>query len=110
MSINVDNLEIRDNPAQHRYEARLDGHLAVVTYRREEGRITFIHTVVSPALEGHGVAGKLVRHALDDARGQGLAVIPLCPYVVSFIRRHPEYIELVPVEERVLLDSDDKEA
>lgn len=66
MSINLDNLEIRNNPAQHRYEAHLDGHLAVVTYRREEGQITFIHTVVSPALEGHGVGGKLVRAALDE--------------------------------------------
>jgi len=43
---------------------------------------------------------------LDDARQQGLAVIPLCPYVVVFIRRHPEYIELVPVEERALLDGE----
>ncbi len=106
MSVDLDSLEIRDNAAQHRYEAHLDGHLAVVTYRRAEGRITFIHTVVSPALEGHGVAAKLVRHALDDARHRGLAVIPLCPYVVIFIRRHPEYTELVPVEERALLDGD----
>ncbi len=103
MSVNLDALEIRDNPAQHRYEAHLDGHLAVVTYRREEGQITFIHTVVSPALEGHGVASKLVRAALDDARRLGLAVIPLCPYMVIFIRRHPEYIDLVPIEERALL-------
>jgi len=110
MSLNLDNLEIRDNPAQHRYEARLDGHLAVVTYRREERRIIFIHTVVSPAIEGHGVAGKLVRAALDDAREQGVAVIPLCPYMVIFIRRHPEYSELVPVEERALLDGDGAEA
>ena len=104
--MNLDDLEIRDNTAQHCYEGRLDGHLAVVTYRREEGRITFVHTVVSPALEGHGVAGKLVRAALDDARQQGLAVIPLCPYVVTFIKRHPDYTDLVPTEERALLDGD----
>ena len=109
MSINLDDLAIRDNAAQHRYEARLDGHLAVVTYRREEGRITFIHTVVSPALEGHGVAGKLVRAALDGARQQGPAVIPLCPYVVAFIRRHPDYTDLVPIEERALLDGDNEQ-
>jgi predicted GNAT family acetyltransferase len=107
MSSNLDAMEIRDNPAQHRYEAHLDGHLAVITYRREEGQITFIHTVVSPALEGRGVASKLVRTALDDARRQGLAVIPLCPYMVIFIRRHPEYIDLVPIEERALLDGED---
>jgi len=106
MSINPENLDIRDNPAQHRYEARLDGHLAIVTYRREEGQSTFIHTVVSPTLEGHGVASRLVRAALDDARQQNLAVIPRCPYMVVFIRRHPEYIDLVPVEERALLDGD----
>ena len=108
MAIDLENLDIRDNPAQGRYEARLDGHLAIITYRREEGRITFIHTVVSPALEGHGVASKLVRAALDDARQQGSAVIPLCPYMVIFIRRHPEYIDLVPVEERALLDGTDE--
>lgn len=56
------------------------------------------------------MAGKLTRAALDDARRLGVAVIPPCPYMVIFIRRHPEYSDLVPVEERALLDGDDDEA
>ena len=93
-------VSIRDNAAAGRYEAWVDGQLAVLTYRRSGEHITFIHTGVPAALEGHGIAGTLARVALEDARAAGLAVIPRCPFVASYIRRHPEYADLVPVAER----------
>jgi uncharacterized protein len=91
---------VADNPAQNRYEARVGGHLAVVTYALESGRIIFLHTEVPPELEGHGIAGVMVRFALEDARARGLAVIPRCPYVRAYIRRHPEYANLLPAGQR----------
>ena len=86
---------VRDNPAESRYETQIDGHTAFAAYTRQGNEITFTHTEVPAELSGGGIAGRIVSFALDDARQQGLGVIPLCPYVVSYIKRHPEYRDLV---------------
>jgi predicted GNAT family acetyltransferase len=93
--------EVVDSPDASRYELRLEGRLAgVAEYRRRNGRIIFTHTEVVEALEGHGLAGRLASAALDDARRQGLEVVPLCPFVSAYIARHPEYRDLVAADQR----------
>lgn len=88
-------MTVRDVPERHRFEIDQNGQPAgFVRYRLGEGEITFVHTEVDPAFEGKGLAGQLVKAALDDARGRGLRVIPQCPYVRSYIDRHPEYADL----------------
>ena len=94
------NVDVVNNDTAQRYEAHVDGQLSVITYQRRGDRIVFIHTEVPEALEGHGIAGQMARIALDEARAQGLAVIPRCPFVASYIRRHPEYVDLVPPDEQ----------
>ena len=90
-------VEVRDNPDEHRYEVEVDGALAgFTTYRKHPGLIEFVHTEVEDAFEGHGVGSTLIREALEDARRQGLEVLPLCPFVNSFISEHREFVELVP--------------
>jgi uncharacterized protein len=85
-----------DNAAEGRYEVPVDdGRLAFLEYERRPGSIVLIHTEVPPAAEGHGVGQALVRHALDEARAQGLRVVPRCPFVTSWIARHPDYADLV---------------
>jgi predicted GNAT family acetyltransferase len=86
---------VRDNPGAERYEAEVDGGLAVAAYRLGGDTIVFTHTEVPEELEGQGIAGQVVRFALDDARARGLRVEPRCPYVAEYIRRHPEYQDLV---------------
>jgi predicted GNAT family acetyltransferase len=87
---------ITDNTDAQRYEVHVNGELAAfVTYKRSPGRIVFIHTETLDAFAGHGVAGRLVRTVLDEAREQGLRVVPRCPYVARFIAEHPEYQDLV---------------
>lgn len=94
-------LRIADNPDAERYEVFADGELAgFVTYRLQDGRIALRHTEVDDAFEGQGVGSALVSGVLDDARARGLAVLPFCPFVRSYIQRHPEYLELVPSDER----------
>jgi predicted GNAT family acetyltransferase len=95
-----DEIAVRNNEAAHRYEVQVDSRLALISYERHGDRIIFIHTLVPPAMEGHGLAAKMARFALEDARAQHLVVIPRCPYVASYIQRHPEYVDLVPPEER----------
>ena len=91
----MSNLTIENNPGAQRWEAHVDQHLAVAEYRRRGDTIFFIHTEVPRELEGKGVASKLVKAALDDARSQHLAVVPFCPFVAGYIRRHPNYKALV---------------
>jgi uncharacterized protein len=88
---------VRDNPEQLRYEL-LDEAGAVIgeiRYRRETGAVVLVHTEIDPAHEGHGLAALLVAGAFDDLRTRGLKVVPLCPYVRSWLRRHPEQADLV---------------
>jgi predicted GNAT family acetyltransferase len=92
---------VRNNPDEQRYEAIVDGELAGFTaYHARPGLIAFVHTEVDDAFEGGGVGSTLVRAALDDARRQGLDVLPFCPFVNSYIDRHPEYAGLVPESRR----------
>jgi predicted GNAT family acetyltransferase len=87
---------VTDVPERDRFEAHVAGVLAgVLTYVRKRGRIALIHTEVLPAFEGRGVASGLVRGALDDARRLGLQVIATCPYVQSYLARHPEDDDIV---------------
>jgi predicted GNAT family acetyltransferase len=85
---------VRRNTAARRYEAEIDGHLAVAEYRLEGDCVVFTHTFVPPELRGRGVAEKLVRTALEEARQEGRRVVPQCSYVTLFIRRNPEFRSL----------------
>lgn len=86
-----------DNRAEQEFELTVDGHRAFAAYQLEEGegKIVFTHTVVPKAIEGRGVASKLIKVALDSARDRGLRVVPLCPFVKAYIERHPEYQGIV---------------
>ena len=88
--------EFIDAPDHHRYELRADGELVgLIDYRLHGEVIRLIHTEVFPAFSGQGHAATLARSALDDARSRGLSVRPDCPYVASYIEKHPEYADLV---------------
>jgi uncharacterized protein len=88
---------VTDNPAESRYELHLGGELAgFVKYHLRGQQITLIHTEIDPRFQGAGLATHLARFSLDDARKRDLAVLPSCPYIRSWIRKHPEYADLVP--------------
>lgn len=91
----IEALEVRNNEAESRFECTVDGSVAFAEYDREPGRITFTHTEVPDAISGGGIGSRLVRGALDYARRENLRVVPHCAFVASFIRRHPEYGDLV---------------
>jgi predicted GNAT family acetyltransferase len=87
---------ITDAPAASRYEARVEGELAgILEYVLKRNRIALVHTEVPPAFEGRGIAGRLAKFALDDARRRGLGVIVLCPFVRAYLERHPEERDIV---------------
>jgi len=94
-------LEIRQNSAENRYEAWLGGRLAgSAFYRLDRDRTVFTHTEVEPEFEGRGVGGALARGALESTRDAGRRVVPLCPFIGSYIARHQEFLDLVVPESR----------
>ena len=91
--------EVRDNKERSRYEILVDGVLAgLIQYSMRGGRLILVHTEIKDEFEGHGLASQLVRSALDDARRRNLRIVPICPFVESYIERHPDYDDLVDHE------------
>lgn len=88
-------IHVIHNTQASRFEATIDGHLAICDYRRNGTTLVLPHTVVPVALQGRGVAAELVRAALAWAREQGLKVEPWCSYVASYMHRHPETRDLL---------------
>jgi predicted GNAT family acetyltransferase len=89
-------IAIRHDEAGHRFVAEFGGEVAELTYvERDPTTVIFDHTFVPPALRGSGVAAALAARALDWARASGLKVLPACPYVASYIKRHSEVADLL---------------
>ena len=98
-------VEVRDNPSEHRFEIHDDGKLAgFARYVRRPGRIFFVHTEIDPAFEGQGLGSALARGVLDAERTLGEPVVPLCPFMRSYIDRHPGYTDLVDQEMLARID------
>ena len=89
------NLEVRHNPDRKRFEIEVNGHFGIVEYILVDTKIIFTHTEVHPTLEGQGIASKLAKTGLEYAQTHQLKVIPLCPYVAGYMKRHPEFHELL---------------
>jgi uncharacterized protein len=102
-SADIDAPVVTDNPASSRYELHVGTELAgFVAYllRQHDTVISLLHTEIEPAFQGAHLATHLARFSLDDARKRGLAVLPFCPYITSWIKKHPEYTDLVPQGQR----------
>ena len=88
--------EIRHNEQESQFETTVDGEVAYAAYDLEDpDRIVFTHTIVPDALAGRGIAGEIVKHALNHARERKLKVVPQCSYVAAYIKRHKEYEDLL---------------
>lgn len=88
-------VEFRKNEDKSRYEAVVDGQVAgFVTYEVKGDDVDLTHTIVEDAFEGQGVGSALAKGALDDVREQGKGVIPTCPFIKSYIEKHPVYTAL----------------
>ena len=90
-------LTVTRNEAAGRYEGRTaEGELAgFADYRDQGDTVVFPHTVTVPAYGGQGVASRITRAALDDARAAGKKVVPSCWFFAEYIDQHPEYADLL---------------
>jgi uncharacterized protein len=98
-------IEVTDAPEAKRFEARVDGKLAgFIQYEMRPDAVVLVHTEVLEEFEGKGVGSVLVRRVLDDIRARDGKIIPTCPFVAEYIRRHPDYLNVVATPYRGALE------
>ena len=89
------NADIHDNTESHRYELPVGGEVAVVIYNLSGQNLMITETLVPVALEGQGIASRLAKHVLADARARNLLILPVCPFFSAYLQKHPEHAEVV---------------
>jgi predicted GNAT family acetyltransferase len=86
-------LNITNNTVSSRFELQLNGAMSVLDYRIEGTTIHLLYVQVPEAQQGRGIASTLSQAALEFARASGLKVVPKCPFIAEFVRRHPELLQ-----------------
>jgi predicted GNAT family acetyltransferase len=92
---------VEHNHEDDRFEVTVDGKVAFTEYVLDGNTMRLVHTEVPEALDGQGLASKVVTAALDFARSEGLKVVAVCKYVIAYLKRHPEYNDIVVPDTRV---------
>ncbi|QQP89095.1 N-acetyltransferase [Skermanella sp. TT6] len=87
--------QVTDNPARSRYELDVDGKTVFANYRRVGSTLQIPYVEAPPSLRGTGAAGRLMRGVMETARSEGMKVVPICSYAAAWIRRHPEFHDLL---------------
>lgn len=93
--MNAENPEAIHNPDEHRFELTVDEHMAVLDYIMFDDIMIFTHTGVPSEIEGGSVGATLAKTGLEYARQNGLWVRSKCWFVSKYLKRHPEYQDLV---------------
>ncbi|AQG79205.1 GNAT family N-acetyltransferase [Spirosoma montaniterrae] len=94
--MNLTDATVTDNRHHHRFELKLDGKLSIIQYQPvDDETLALLHTEVDPSLEGQGVGSHLVNGVLEYADRNGLKIVPLCPFVSAYLKRHPDWQRVV---------------
>jgi predicted GNAT family acetyltransferase len=91
----MNKIDIIDNKEQQQFEVHADDEVAFLVYRFYKNDIALMHTQVPEKLGNRGIASQLAKHALEFAKTHHKKVMVYCPFVASYLKRHPEYKELV---------------
>ncbi len=86
--------DVKDNPAESRYELEVDGQVVFGDYRRQGDVVAVTHVEAPHALRGSGAAGRFMQGLMETARAENFRVRPICGYAVAWLKRHPEYADL----------------
>ncbi|GAA0193122.1 putative GNAT family acetyltransferase [Brevundimonas nasdae] len=95
--------EIRDNAERHQYELPVEGEIAVVTYNLSPPNLMITETLVPQRLEGRGIASRLAKHVIEDARERELLILPVCPFFAAYFQKHPDLADTVHPTYRTIL-------
>ena len=89
-------LEVRDNPAEHRFELPItDDAMAAAYYRLDDGRVVLTHTEVPFEFSGQGIASRLAAGVFELIRASGRKAVLKCSFMANYYAKHPEYADIV---------------
>ncbi|WP_159990255.1 GNAT family N-acetyltransferase [Pelistega ratti] len=89
-------MTIHHDTQKHLFFTEVDGHTAYIHYEPQgDNTLNILHTVVPEAIGGRGIAGKITEFMLNTAKENNYKIIPSCSYTESYLKRHPEYQDLV---------------
>lgn len=88
-------VSIRESADKKRFESEINGNWAFIDFIRAEDKMYLTHTEVPNTLEGQGLGSALVKHALEAIKKEERKLVPLCPFVASYVKQHPEYHQLL---------------
>ncbi len=83
--------KLKDNQQENQYELHIGESIAKIEYIKAQGKIFLTHTEVPKQMEGQGIGSSIVKKALEDIQRQDLVLVPLCPFIASYLKRHPEW-------------------
>jgi uncharacterized protein len=96
--MNYDEQKLTVNEASHRLELWIGDTMAFIDYKILQDKLFLIHTEVPPALEGKGVGTAIVQKALQYAKDNHYLVVPICPFVQVYLKRHSQWNDIVAPE------------
>jgi predicted GNAT family acetyltransferase len=88
-------VKIKENKEKKRFEVEVENKLALIEYIRAEDKIYLTHTEVPSELEGKGIASSMAKQVLQQIKDEDLKLVPLCPFIASYVKRHPEWKEIL---------------
>lgn len=95
MKPEFETVELKKNEAKKRFELEYNGHLGFINYGEFGKSIALVHTEIEPELQGTGAGTALVEKTLQYLKDNGIEVLPYCPYVFAYIKKHPEWKAIV---------------
>lgn len=99
----MDEGEFRDDRERQRYQLKVEGGVAEALYNPVAGGVLVTEVHVPRALEGQGVGGRLAAAVVDDVKARGLVLLPVCPFLANWLRKHPEHAGVVHPDYRASL-------
>jgi len=92
----MEDYKLIDNINENQYEFHIEGYIPKIDYiKSDDGDIFLTHTEVPIQVEGRGIGTQLVQKSIEDIDRQGLQLVPLCPFVLGYIRKNPEWKRIV---------------
>jgi len=88
-------ITVSENKEKKRFEVLVADKIAMIEYIRAQNKIYLTHTEVPPELGGKGIASSMVKQVLQQIKEEGLELVPLCPFVAAYVKRHPEWKDIL---------------
>ena len=98
MNAEFESIPLIKNDSAKRFEMEVDGHLAFINFGEYEGQLALVHTESPVALAGRGAGSAIVEKTLQWAKENDYTILPYCPFVFTYIKRHPEWKDFVDPE------------